>query len=194
MSFYVYIHNRPDTGKPFYVGKGKGNRFKDRSQRSIHWNNLVKKNGFIPIIVEHYATEQDALDGEANLIRYLRTRGYDLVNKTDGGNGMQGFSHSQEAKRKIAVGLTGRYVSKETRERIAQSNLGKPKTAEHRLKCSIAKTGVKRKPITEETRKRMSIASKGRKWTAEGRNNGSIAAKLLWQKKKGLSVGASAFK
>ena len=41
--YYVYIHYTA-SGKPFYVGKGKGNRYKTKSGRNQHWHNIVNKN------------------------------------------------------------------------------------------------------------------------------------------------------
>ena len=42
--YYVYVLRNPDTGKIFYVGKGKGNRLSDHFQDArIHKNNSVAK-------------------------------------------------------------------------------------------------------------------------------------------------------
>ena len=42
--FYTYFHTRNDTGKVFYVGKGKGRRAHEPG-RNPHWKNIVAKHG-----------------------------------------------------------------------------------------------------------------------------------------------------
>ena len=41
--FYVYEHWRFDTNKPFYVGKGSGNRAYQSIGRNYYWYNVVKE-------------------------------------------------------------------------------------------------------------------------------------------------------
>ena len=49
LGYYVYVYSDPDTQKPFYVGKGKGNRVfdhlfsNDDSKKTMYIQNLVKK-------------------------------------------------------------------------------------------------------------------------------------------------------
>ena len=50
--FYVYIHRKMDTGEIFYVGKGKGSRYKDSSSRNKHWKHIVNKHGFAYEIIK----------------------------------------------------------------------------------------------------------------------------------------------
>ena len=48
LGYYVYVYSDPDTHKPFYVGKGKGNRVFDHlsydndSQKVEYIQNLLK--------------------------------------------------------------------------------------------------------------------------------------------------------
>lgn len=88
--YYVYEWIRLDTNEPFYVGKGKGRRWKDLKRgNNKHFNNIVKK---IPVAVhflEENLNEEDAYRAESWYIHeYRDIIGYDLVNLTDGGDGV----------------------------------------------------------------------------------------------------------
>lgn len=43
--FYIYIHKRKDTGLVFYVGKGSGYRFCNKSSRGSLWYKTVAEAG-----------------------------------------------------------------------------------------------------------------------------------------------------
>lgn len=96
--------------------------------------------------------------------------------------------HSEETKRKISQSLIGKKISKEHKDNIKLSKLGKklpPRSLEHRQKISVAKTGSKRPPVTEETRKKLSITSQGRKlppFSEEHKKKLSEAAKRRHQR------------
>ena len=88
MNYYVYILIDPRTNKPFYVGKGKGNRAKFHLKETIEttinirkYNKIqsILKNGLEPKIVYHAIelTEVDAYNAEANLIKQYGRKGYD---------------------------------------------------------------------------------------------------------------------
>jgi len=88
MNYYVYMLLDPRTNKPFYVGKGKGNRAKFHLKETIEttinirkYNKIqsILKNGLEPKIVYHAIelTEVDAYNAEANLIKQYGRKGYD---------------------------------------------------------------------------------------------------------------------
>jgi group I intron endonuclease len=56
-------------------------------------------------------------------------------------NSLIGFKHTEESRRKIIKGLTGRPVSEETRRKISESNKNKNFSIERRQKISNALTG-----------------------------------------------------
>ena len=43
--FYVYLHKKPN-GQIFYVGKGKGYRATQKSNRNAYWKRVVDKYGY----------------------------------------------------------------------------------------------------------------------------------------------------
>lgn len=82
--FYVYIHRRPDTGDPFYVGKGTSevpgmyHRAHSAQRRSKGWLRVAAKGCLVDVFA-CCRTEADALRLEAETIRAL-SREHPLVN------------------------------------------------------------------------------------------------------------------
>lgn len=89
--FYVYIHTRNDTDLPFYVGNGAKRRAWSKHSRGRRWKFISEKHGFSVIILKDRMSERCALALEMIVIRQLRSDGYDLVNVTDGGDGVRGL-------------------------------------------------------------------------------------------------------
>lgn len=125
--FYVYLYWRLDTNEVFYVGKGKGDRWRrlGKDRRNNHFKNIVSKYPIAVEIVKDNLTEQEALDIECWLINELvleygfsidipnnrsSEKGYHLVNCTWGGDGTSGCNpfenkteeEMKEIKRKIS--------------------------------------------------------------------------------------------
>ena len=93
---------------------------------------------------------------------------------------------SEETKQKLSIAWKFRpQLSKETREKIADSNRGKKRSAEIRKRfCDAQKN---RPPISEETRRKMSVSQKGRIVTEETRIK--ISSHIVTDKtRKKLSV------
>lgn len=84
--YYVYEWFFVDTGKPFYVGKGRGRRFKERKDRSKVFKNYIKKFECEIRIVVNGLTEGEAYAEEIRIIALYRSRGVHLINKTNGGD------------------------------------------------------------------------------------------------------------
>lgn len=87
--YYTYAHFTADTNELFYIGKGKGRRFNQTTQRSDWWKSIVKKHGFISKKLSNFQQEMDAYEHEVFLISCFRDLGYKLCNMNDGGNGGQ---------------------------------------------------------------------------------------------------------
>ena len=102
LGYYVYVYSDPDTHKPFYVGKGKGNRVfdhlfsDDESEKTMYIQELVK-NGKQPIIeiLVHGIDEETAFKVEAAAIDLIGVE--NLTNKQRG--------HSSGVYGKIEVSL-----------------------------------------------------------------------------------------
>lgn len=129
MMFYIYLHIQSDTSKPFYVGKGKGDRAYS-TNRSKLWKNVASKHGWKAVIICDDLTEEEAFEVEKFYIKEYGRRNLgtgNLVNLTDGGEG-----------------LSGHIVSEETRNKISEANKGKmkpPCSEEQRTKISEACKG-----------------------------------------------------
>lgn len=125
--FYVYLHIRKDTGAPFYVGKGYGNRCIHRDRVNNHWKNIVNKYDFDVILLEQNLSEDDAFKYEIYWIKRigrLSDNTGPLVNITSGGDGTSGrtWSGSRIGEQNP---MYGRTQSDETKQKIAKTKKGK---------------------------------------------------------------------
>ena len=140
--FYVYVHRYASghkQGQVFYVGKGKDKRLKSKMDRSKWWKNVVKKYGFIYEIVIRFKSEACAFSFEKALIRnYGREN---LVNLTDGGEGMSGWVPNNNTRETWSKIRTGKKLSKQHRESISKGGTGRIASEETRAKLSMAKSG-----------------------------------------------------
>lgn len=101
---YVYLHTK-HNGEIFYVGKGVGYRAYDKSHRSEYWKRVVNKYGYKVSIFKDNISDEEALSLEKDLIDAI---GLDnLVNFTKGGEGISGFKHYKETRRKIGLANSG---------------------------------------------------------------------------------------
>jgi hypothetical protein len=152
-NFYAYIHARPttvDANGVFYIGKGKGDRYKDFSHRTFYHKNIVNKYGKENLLIGkiYCSSEQIAKDLEIGLIKCFKRMQVKLANFTDGGEGLSGYKHREETKRKQSISRLGRKISLETKEKLRLANLGKPGTflgkkhsEETKRKISLLKLG-----------------------------------------------------
>lgn len=127
MTFYAYIHCTP-SGTPFYVGKGKINRVKriHRPHNPGH-EKITSVYGVSSILVGFFpcSSESIAFDLERGLLKRLRKMGIDVVNLTQGGGGVSGFSMPEAAKVKIGSSLRGRQFSSTHIENLTKSLRGR---------------------------------------------------------------------
>ena len=137
--YYVYTHLNPNTKEVFYVGIGKGNRaWNQWAGRNKFWENYVNKYGFEVELISENLTRKQAEKIEINLIAELGRRQIDnggtLVNRSSGGEGSIGYTHTAEFKQKLSEDRKGkctrkeRQLSKETKEKISKSLVGRETT------------------------------------------------------------------
>lgn len=138
-NYYVYIYWRLDTNDIFYVGKGKGNRWrrvnKTARRHNKHFMNIINKHPVVCEIVKENLTESEALYWEEKIIETLvfefgysidisnnrsKEKGLHLVNQTWGGEGTSGMKpwenkteeEVEEIKRKIREANKGKNIGK----------------------------------------------------------------------------------
>lgn len=143
--YYVYFYLRSKdsetakAGTPYYVGKGKCGRYKDK-RRTVSLPN-DKSN---IIFVEENLTELQAFILERYYIRWfgrVDNRTGILHNKTDGGDGVSGLIMSKESKEKQSKSHKKRYQDPKEREKTRISTKKAFEDPKEREKMSLRSKG-----------------------------------------------------
>ncbi len=129
---YIYVLKHPISDEIVYVGKTKNvkrrssDHFRlpkgaDKYKTNLgRWRFELISGGLKPILeVIHECTKDDVDKYEKEFIYKYKSLGLNLLNMTDGGDGLQ--YPSDEVRRKIGLKSKGRKVSKETREKMSKS-------------------------------------------------------------------------
>jgi hypothetical protein len=179
--FYVYALFRED-GVPFYIGKGRGNRWRQHEQlarkgaegRKCNIIRDMQARGVAVIKVKLHEglTHKVAYEYEHALISATgRYPNGPLVNCTDGGPGPSGIKLSPETIAKRSASVRGSKRSPEARANMSAAQIGRTVSQVARARISATKRGKKRSPEHIEK----SVAPlRGRKLSA--RHAGKIAA------------------
>ncbi len=157
--YYVYQHRRNDTGKVFYVGKGKSKRCLQKTNRNKHWNNITNLTDYTIEILHENLSEEVACLIEIGLITKYKNEGLILCNYTIGGDGLSGYVHTDEAKIVMSRKKKGFKLSEDHKRKISESSKNKVISAEQRIKISNSLKGRK---LSEEHKQkiRQSIVAK----------------------------------
>jgi len=128
-----------------------------------HWIRKLSAAGLKPrIILLEQSPQRDQC--ERKWIAKLHQEGCDLLNLTDGGDGMRGLQFSEEHRRRIGEALRGRKRPPEISEMLSRVHRGKKLSAETRRKMSEVRRGKKQ---SEETKAKRRASMVGRKYSAE---------------------------
>ena len=83
--YYVYVHKVKD-GDIFYVGQGKGYRYKQKERRTASWLEVYNNNKCEVLKVKDNLTREESLILEAKLIKQYGRKDKNLgtlVNQND---------------------------------------------------------------------------------------------------------------
>jgi hypothetical protein len=194
--YYVYVLLRPDTLIPFYIGFGRGDRWKDHEQsqgscaRTTHKNNIIRAyraRGY-DVIPKFKITEGlTKLEAVALEIEWIAKLGREpngpLVNATPGGDGVREWTIEQRAaiSKKVSASLIGNQYRKgikiphtqETKDKIGASHITSPRV----YRGSLGHIGWnKGGHVSPETLAKMTAAARLR--AAEGRHHMKTGMKL----------------
>jgi hypothetical protein len=96
MQYYTYAYLREDR-TPYYIGKGKGGRVYSNKGRTA----FPPKDKSRILILKQNITEEEAFKHEIYMIAMFGRKDVEtgiLYNKTDGGEGVSGYVHTEYAR------------------------------------------------------------------------------------------------
>lgn len=187
--YYTYQLRIEDEPLPFYVGKGRGNRAWEHlspyRQDTSHKSNKISKaqNQGRNILVEFLEVDLCEFDAHLWEVFYISLYGRAdkgigcLTNKTDGGEGVSGYTFSAEARKRMSEQRAGenspwfgRNHSEQSRRKLSEANLGenhpmfgKTYSDEVRSKMSESRLGDRNHRYgiipTDETRSKIADAN-----------------------------------
>ena len=98
----VYLHKKAGTDEVVYVGIGSPSRPFDFERRSDFWKKTHDKYGIDVEVIHTDLTWDEACEIEIELIAHYGRRDLGtgcLVNMTDGGDGINGYNHTEQHKK-----------------------------------------------------------------------------------------------
>jgi hypothetical protein len=127
----VYRHIRLDKNEPFYIGiSSRKRRPYDKHGRSSFWWNIINKTDYrIEILFDNLSWDE-ACEKEKEFIKLYGRRDLglgSLINQTDGGEGVVGKPAWNKGIKTFKPSWNaGKKTSLKTRNKISESNKGKP--------------------------------------------------------------------
>lgn len=167
--YYIYEWIRLDTNEPFYIGKGKDNRWRDFNGRNQYFNNIVKSIPIAVNILHDGLEESTAFDLEIWYIwLYRDIIGYNMCNIADGGEGIALFGKDNPMYGKNPRDFMTEDAKKEHDEKMSKALKGKNKgknprskmtegaKKERDKKASESMRGKNKNPRSNETKEKIS--------------------------------------
>lgn len=117
--------------------------------------NAIRKHGwenFSVEVIEECETKEQLNEREIFWIAELNCKTPNGYNRSDGGDGPTGYSHSNETRAKLSAAGKGKKKSPEHRAKIGAGNRGKKQTPEAKAKLAAARMG---KSLTTETKSKL---------------------------------------
>ena len=173
---YCYIDKKNDNivyvGKDSHIDEGRRRRahLAPSNYNAQPINRILQNNPFRYRYSVLWEID-DCTDNHLNQMEFFYIKKYNpQFNFTDGGDGMTGFKHSEETRKKISENNArywqGKTLSAKTRKKMSEAQKGKTLSEETRKKISEANKGENNpmygKTHSEEARKKMSEAKKGK--------------------------------
>lgn len=143
--YYVYIWFIKDTNEVFYVGKGRGRRYKQISGRNKFFTDMYGSHNCDVKKIYENLTESEAFQKEQETIKWYRENtNFRLTNQTDGGEGSSGWVPPEEFKEKQSKIHKAQWQDDEFRDKmmaIRADENGPYKSQEFREKISVLVQG-----------------------------------------------------
>ncbi len=166
---HIYVLIDPRTEQVRYVGYSNNpqKRLRDHlAERGVtrkkQWIRSLRREGLLPLLqVVDSALASAIARREIEWIALYKAQGANLVNGTEGGDGLGTYKHTKEQHAKIGAANRGKKRSAETRRRISEVQIGSQLTLERRI--------------------RMSAERKGREFTPEHKDAVRAGVKASWQ-------------
>lgn len=163
---YIYALVDPRNNAIRYIGKS------DKPKRRLEthlipynlrnkthknaWINQLLKLGLKPKLetLDWVPTSEWPAEEKKWIARFRNLPGPKLTNSTDGGDGLVGFTHSEETKKRLSESNRGRIHSPESIEKIRASLKGRVRTAKH---CENLSIGQKKRAenLSDEEKKKI---------------------------------------
>lgn len=174
--YCVYVHVAPNnkhyvrqTGQKFWKRWNNGNGYKNGNQR--YFERAIKKYGwdnFEHVILKENLTKEEADYWEKYYINLWDTTNPEKGYNISSGGSHGGFIPSQETREKMSKAKKGKKLSEEHKRHLSESQKGKPKGPNLKLKGHSVSEETRRK-ISEKTKRRKGVVStKGYHWWTNG--------------------------
>lgn len=180
-TWFIYTLSDPVSNDIRYVGwcfntkrrlSQHIQRAKSEKTHKANWINQLAAKGLAPLMDVVETGSGDWAFAEKKWIAFYRGSGIDLVNLTDGGEGVTGLVFSAESKEKMAAAKRGKNISSDHIKKVADALRGRKRTAESMAGARKALIG---RVVSQETREKIRASLVGSKHTDEARAKISAA-------------------